>query len=298
MAAIEIFSSTVVYKYKSRIYSFASIVVLLFIVLSLITPLFIVYHAGGVWMRNRMHAETPDVHFEYKYLLLAEVDPYEAPIVCTTFTTYKENEIIDQCIMTKVRENDLNNDGRKDSLKFEAHFYTDKPVKSVKLLLFFNFQLKHLIEATIESIGVFDHALNREAQEIRFFGDLELRQKGLLRSGGLYETYNHSIELSDYTLDELLLYNFNRKFSARITNERVTWRNGFFSDQTVAVIGELFYVENFIHYQPSVWEELKWAWVQYLSCLLVFAYVSKHILVFLFTNRYLNTYIVKPWANK
>lgn len=33
-------------------------------------------------------------------------------------------------------------DGRKDILKFEAHFYTDEPVRSLKLLLFFNFQLK------------------------------------------------------------------------------------------------------------------------------------------------------------
>lgn len=297
MAAIEIFSSSVTYKYKSRIHSCASIVVFLFIVLSLITPLFIIYNAGGIWMKNRMHAETPDVHFIYKYLLLAEVDSFEEPIVCSTFTTYKENDIEDQCTLIKVQENDLNNDGQKDSLRFEAQFYTDKPVKSLRLLLFFNFQLKHLIQVAIESIGVFDQILNHEVQEIRFFGDLELRQKGLLRSKGLYETYNHSIELSDYSLPELLLRSFNRKFSARITNERVTWRTGFSSDEAVVVIGELFYVENFIYYQPGFWEELKWVWIQYLSCLLVFAYVAKHILVFVFTNRYLNTYIVRPWAN-
>lgn len=47
MAAIEIFSSCVSYKYKSRIYSLASVVVILFIVLSLLTPLFIIYNAGG-----------------------------------------------------------------------------------------------------------------------------------------------------------------------------------------------------------------------------------------------------------
>ncbi|KAL0101826.1 hypothetical protein PUN28_019160 [Cardiocondyla obscurior] len=297
MAAIEIFSSSVVYNYKSRIYSCASVVVFLLIALSFITPLFLIYNAGGIWMKNRMHAETPDVHFIYKYLLLAEFDAFKEPIVCSTFKTYKENNIKDHCILIKVQENDLNKDGQKDSLRFEAHFYTDKPVKSFRLLLFFNFQLKHLIQATIESIGVFDQMLSQEAQEIQFFGDLELRQKGLLHSEGLYETYNHSIELSDYSLPELLLYNFNRKFSARITNERVTWRTGFSSDKAVVVIGELFYVENFIYYQPSLWEELKWAWVQYLSCLLVFVYLTKHILVFLFTNRYLNTYIVRPWTN-
>jgi len=49
-----------------------------------------------------MHAETPDVHFIYKYLLLAEVDSFEEPIVCSTFTTYKENDIKDYCTLIKV----------------------------------------------------------------------------------------------------------------------------------------------------------------------------------------------------
>ncbi|RLU21963.1 hypothetical protein DMN91_006342 [Ooceraea biroi] len=271
---------TVRHRYKSRICSCASVIAFLFIVLSFLTPFFIISNAGGVWMKNRVHTETPDVHFNYKYLLLAE----------------------------------------KDTLKFEAHFYTDKPVKSLRLLLFFNFKLKHLIQTTIESIGVFDQVLSHETQEIRFFGDLELRQKGLLHSAGLYETYNETIELSNYTLPELLLHNFYRKcayvifvtiqrgtrlgsclgiindvlalaVSARIMNERVTWRSGFSRDEAVVVIGELFYAENLIYYQPSVWEELKWAWIQYLSCLLVFAYVTRHVLVYLFSNRYLNTYI-------
>lgn len=133
MAAIVIFSSSVLYKYKSRICSCATIIVFLFIVLSLLTPFFVISNAGGkarlhlscilyykfsvcsniyihmhilenvgIWMKNRMHAETPDVHFSYKYLLLAEVDPYEEPVVCTTFKTYKENEITDRCTLIKV----------------------------------------------------------------------------------------------------------------------------------------------------------------------------------------------------
>lgn len=126
MAAIEIFSSSVTYKYKNKIHSCASIVVFLFIVLSLLTPLFIIHNAGGknisdpciwkhalwtslyhcvtsgIWMKNRMHAETPEVHFEYKYLLLAEVDSYKEPIVCSTFAMYKENRIRDHCAVIKV----------------------------------------------------------------------------------------------------------------------------------------------------------------------------------------------------
>lgn len=76
-------------------------------------------------MRNRMHAETPDVHFEYKYLLLAEVDPYEQPIVCSTFTMYKENEIKDHCTLIKVVSLllDLMSDIRNTRLDLQCYLH-------------------------------------------------------------------------------------------------------------------------------------------------------------------------------
>lgn len=59
MAAIEIFSSSVTYKYKSKICSCTSIVVFLLIVLSLLTPLFIIYHAGGKKFIFRLSRKYP-----------------------------------------------------------------------------------------------------------------------------------------------------------------------------------------------------------------------------------------------
>ncbi|OAD56415.1 hypothetical protein WN48_03419, partial [Eufriesea mexicana] len=182
----------------------------------------------GFLLKNCILMEEPDVSFNYKYLLLANRDYNINPIVCSTFKTYKNNEIEDNCILVKVlflcyfkhinknyytnvREIDTNIDGKKDILKFEVHFYTDKPIKSLKLLLFFNFHLKQLFEATIESIAIFTHTINEEVQKIQFYGDLILQQKGLLTSEGLYEMYNHSIELADYSIDELLRQNFDRK---------------------------------------------------------------------------------------
>ncbi|XP_076245279.1 transmembrane protein 231-like [Calliopsis andreniformis] len=298
MAAIEIFSSAVSYKYKSKICSLSFLVVLFFIVLSFFTPFLIIYNAGGFSLRNRVYTETPDVSFNYKYLLLAYRDYNINPIVCTTFAAYKNNRITDDCILTKVQETDTNKDGRKDVLNFEAHFYTDKPIKSFKLLLFFSFRLKQLFETTIESIAVFNHVLNEEIQKIHFSGDLILQQKRLLSSEGLYETYNHSIEISDSSLEDIIIQNANRKFSAKIVNEYVTKQVVHSDENTVVFHGELMYGEYLIYYQPSIWEELKWAWIQYLSCLLILGYIAKRILVFLFSNRYLNCYIMIPWKNK
>lgn len=59
MAAIEIFSSSIDYKYKSKICSLSFLIVLLLIILSLITPIFIIYNTGGTFF---------DILFLYNYI--------------------------------------------------------------------------------------------------------------------------------------------------------------------------------------------------------------------------------------
>lgn len=56
----------------------------------------------GFSLKNRVYAESPDVSFNYKYLLLAYRDYNVNPIVCSTFTTYRSNRITDDCILIKV----------------------------------------------------------------------------------------------------------------------------------------------------------------------------------------------------
>ncbi|XP_078041476.1 uncharacterized protein LOC144472352 [Augochlora pura] len=142
MAAVEIFSSSVNYKYKSKICSLSFFVVFISLILSFLTPFFIISYTGGFYLVNRVYAEKPDVLFNYKYMLLAYRDYKINPIVCSVFATYKRNKITDDCILIKVQEVDTNSDGVKDILKFEAQFYTDTPIKNLMLLLFFNFKLK------------------------------------------------------------------------------------------------------------------------------------------------------------
>ncbi|XP_012136968.1 transmembrane protein 231 isoform X2 [Megachile rotundata] len=260
MAAVEIFSSSVDYKYQSRICSVSFLIVLFLVTLLVFTPFFIIYNTGGSSLKNRVYTEKPYISFNYKYLILADKGYSVSPIVCSAFTMYKDNKITDDCTLIKVQEIDTNSDGKKDILKFEAHFYTNIPVKSYKILLFFNFQLKQLFEITIESIALFTHVLNEEVQRIQFFGDLTLQQKGLLTSEGLYESYNQSIEMVNYSLEELLLQNSNRKFAAKINNEHIIKFAGHTQENKVVICAEIIYKDSLIYYQPSILEELKWAW--------------------------------------
>ncbi|CAD1477662.1 unnamed protein product, partial [Heterotrigona itama] len=196
-------------------------------------------------LKTYVLVEKPGVSFNYKYLLLANKDYNINPVVCSTFKTYKDNEIKDDCV---VREIDTNIDGKKDILKFEAHFYTDQAVKSLKLLLFFNFQLNQLFTTTVESIAYLTHTLNEEVQKVCFYGDLILQQKSLLTS----------------------------EVAAKITNKYVMEEAGYTNDNVIIIQAELVYKDHLIYYQPSIWEELKWIWIQYISCFLVLAYIAKH----------------------
>lgn len=42
-------------------------------------------------------------------------------------------------------------------------------------------------------------------------------------------------------------------------------------------------------YQPGFWERIKFAWIQYVSILLIFLWISERIKAFLFRNQVLST---------
>lgn len=62
----------------------------------------------------------------------------------------------------------------------------------------------------METMGVLDISLIHDVQKIYFFGDLTLRQKGLLRHDGIYNLYNSSNDGDFHSLSKLLSENSNR----------------------------------------------------------------------------------------
>ncbi|XP_012275388.1 transmembrane protein 231 [Orussus abietinus] len=294
MPIFDIFTSSINYKYKTTLCSFSTLFVLALSIITLVGPLVIVHLSGGFWLRNSMYMEIPEITFKQKYLLLAESGFDSNSVVCSTFATYKENKIADNCTLIKVQEADTNNDGLKDVLKFEAHFYTDVPIRSMKLLLFFNYNLTKLVQTAMETMAVVDYTLPYPVQEIYFVSDLKLRQKSVLQKDNIHNLYNQSIDLDDLTVHQLLIDNAKKALTVQITNTEFTWHTGFSNDREFLVQGEIFYLQVPIYYQVDIWEDLKWAWMQYVSILLVFIYITKRCLYIAFTGGYLKSYIVRP----
>lgn len=142
MSTLDVFSTSITYRYKTRVCSIASLVVFILTTALVILPLILAYQSGGFWVRNRVYIETPLVQFTHKYLLIAEGDFDSTPIICSTFSVYQLNPIKDDCTLVKIQQLDINNDKHNDLFKFNFLFYSRAPVKSIKLLFFFQLKLR------------------------------------------------------------------------------------------------------------------------------------------------------------
>lgn len=102
----------------------------------------------------------------------------------------------------------MNKNQHKDILKFEAQFYSDEILRSVKLLMYFKFELTEITVPNIETLAIFDFNLPENVQKIHIIGDLKLNQKGPIKHESFNKLSNNkTLELSDYSLDEVLAYN-------------------------------------------------------------------------------------------
>ncbi|OXU20590.1 hypothetical protein TSAR_004379 [Trichomalopsis sarcophagae] len=294
MPILDIYSSNIKYLYRVRICSISAFVVLIAVIFALVTPFIFVYHAGGFWIRTRTYWEKPNVHFKHKYFLLIEQENSN-PMICSTFTHYKDNAIKDDCHIVKIQEVDNDKNGFQDLLHFEAVFFTSKPIRSLMLLLFFNYELKEHIHVVLEAMTVIEYTVAHEVQELHFIGDLMLRQNNVLLHDEIYYLEDNSTDLNTLSLSDLLVENSNRLLSGKIDNLRVFPKLGFIKDEPVRVKAEVFYVTQSMNYQPGFWEEMKWAWMQYLSILVVVIYFVRRGLTRMFAAKRLRSYIVVPW---
>lgn len=73
---------------------------------------------------------------------------------------------------------------------------------------------------------------------------------------------------------------------------------GFTNDEPVKITAEILYARQPINYRPGFWEEIKWAWMQYLSILVIFIYFVKKGLTNMFSSRHLKSYISIPWQHE
>ncbi|KAG6460865.1 hypothetical protein O3G_MSEX012281 [Manduca sexta] len=304
MALYRLFSTQVEIQYKSYLLSKATFFTLITTLLNIILPFIIAYRSRGFWLKSHSFFEQPIVHFTYEYLLAAETQDPSQPIICSEIKGLDENEVEDRdkCVTIEVEEHDFNDDGKSDSLqlKFQLDVPPDKILVSFILILGLNFQLKTVCPMHMQNLAVVSKDFVSAPSSYNYYGDLQLYQTSHLPCfwGHKDIKYNNSLlnfstwhdgNMADFILKEY----FKREVT--IQTKTVYERIQYAHTDTMEIRINLRIPEMQFRYTPSILQEIKWAWPQYLSIVVIFYWLFNKAKTFVFRRRMFMAWEIIPW---
>uniref|UniRef100_A0A8C6Z3Z3 Transmembrane protein 231 n=1 Tax=Nothoprocta perdicaria TaxID=30464 RepID=A0A8C6Z3Z3_NOTPE len=96
---------------------------------------------------------------------------------------------------------------------------------------------------------------------------------------------------SDYDLTNIVAAYQDRNVTTILSNPNPVWMIGRAADTPFIINATIHYP---VEYQPGFWEMIKFAWIQYVSILLIFLWVFGRVKIFVFQNQVLSTTPISP----
>ncbi|KAK1163476.1 transmembrane protein 231-like isoform X1 [Acipenser oxyrinchus oxyrinchus] len=296
MAIYEVYSHPSLLRYKTSICTKATVFLLIVFGLTFIPPLLISYRSQGFWLKLSTYEEQPSVRFQYQVLLIAATSTSGDYVAWSTYQNFNNLQGNNLRIPSiSAREEDQNQDGKFDqlSLTLGLPLQSTEQVYSVQLILTFSYQLFRMSTFVMQCMAFIQHSSPVPGSQLYINGDLRLQQRQPLSHRGIDTRYNVSVIngsspfASAYDLTNIIGTYQERNFSTLLSNPNPVWT-------MVRAAGAPFEV-NAQTYQPGFWEMIKFAWVQYVSVLLIFLWVFERIKIFVFQNQVLPTIAVPPF---
>lgn len=91
---------------------------------------------------------------------------------------------------------------------------------------------------------------------------------------------------------------FFSSVSGRLSNVQVQAKASYDNEKPVIIKGNIFYTLQSINYRPGFWEEIRYAWMQYVVLLLVNIYIIRKILTRAFISQTLPSHAIVPWREE
>ncbi|NXK24655.1 TM231 protein, partial [Arenaria interpres] len=309
MAVVELFSHPALHtRYRAGLCSAAALALALITVLTYVPPLLVAYRSHGFWLKQSSYREQPTVRFRYEVLFVATIGPGPGSFLAwSTFPAFnrlQEDRL--RVPLLSAREEDKNQDGKMDQLHFklELPLQPTEHVVGVQLILLFSYHLYRMSTLVMQSMAFLQFFSPVPGSQLYMNGDLKLNQRQLLNHCGLDTRYNVSVVngtspfASDYDLMNIIAAYWERNVTTVFSDPNPVWMTGRAADTPFIINATIRYpVENsltFFKYQPGFWEMIKFAWIQYVSILLIFLWVFGRIKMFVFQNQVLTTIPVSP----
>ncbi|XP_055011262.1 transmembrane protein 231 isoform X2 [Boleophthalmus pectinirostris] len=303
MAFYEVYSHPALIRYRSSVCTKATLFAVVALCLTYIPPLLVAYRSQGFWLKTKTYEEQPVVRFQYQTILMASTSAQGDYVAWSTFPHF--NHLVGARLRIpslSVREEDDNQDGKLDRLLLDMQLplRAEEQLYSLQLLLTFNYQLFRMSTVVMQSLACVHYSSAVPGARLFISGDLRLQQRAPLPHRGLYNVYNVSVIdssspfASAYEFDDIIRKYQQRNLTTFLSTAMPVWTPGRAPTAPFVLSAEIHYSTETITYYPGFWETIKFAWIQYVSVLLVFLWVLQRIQTFVFEKQLLTTVPGEP----
>ncbi|XP_076878716.1 transmembrane protein 231 [Brachyhypopomus gauderio] len=298
MAFYEVYSHPALIRYKTSFCTRATLFVAVVLCLTYVPPLLVAYRSQGFWLKRSTYEEQPVVRFQYQMLLVGSTGVMGEYVAWSTFPNF--NRLLGNNLRipaVSVREQDQNQDGKTDRLilQLAVPLKAEEQVYSVQLLLTFSYQLFRMSTVVMQTLALVQHSSSVPGSQLFVSGDLRLHQRTPLPHRGLHTSYNVSVVdgaspfASAYDLAKIIGSYQERNLTTHLACPAPVWTAGRAANVPFQINVEIGYPVETISYRPGFWETIKFAWIQYVSVLLIFLWVFERVQTFVFHNQVLPT---------
>lgn len=295
------YSST---EYQNRVCSFAALVTLSVVVVSLILPFVWIYKVNGNKFSsgNVVSYEQPLVNFQYKYIVTAEnsLDSEEKIVLCSSFDFLNQFNETEKCAKFKFLEKDTNFDGAADEMifTFEMHSIYQYGMKSISIVLFLDTRLTDQCSFSVPSAVLINRKMldkNFHDRVISIIGSLHpVQSKPLICPFFLRNAKSHfffdKLNENQTNLEEYKISRIRENLQHNPLHfeflESSTDLQNVESDKTSITI-KLKIPDVPIRYQKSFWKSLNDLWINYIAIFAVTFFSINYLLNQLFESRWL-----------
>ena len=306
--------------YSSEFCSLSTLIGFVFLVLAILIPLFAAFSSEDFWLRLKEYLEQPKIDFTNDYILYVSTFNSNNNPINTFFDSSNKtlNDMINKIGNYNLNSNlnlisredkasiskysyDDDNDGINDRLiiRYETNkeeIITNNNNIDAKLIFFVNYRLTKEVKLLMTPMIYVDIPIINGAKEINLSGDLELVQKSPIVSTTVTsQIYNKKKPLTvdeklNSPLDLLNIYNEykNMNYTLKYNYEKIEKRSNnkliINIEMNIPKLQRVFYIQ-------SVFEAIKYAWMQYFYIFLPIYIILYMIYKFIIESNIFYTHI-------
>lgn len=324
MKFIPLHTTNTAIVYKNSLCSLASLLVLVFIALSVMLPVLLVSLLSpysGI-SESRVLYEQPDLKFKYQYIFVAHLESSQdneslesSFLACSSFANFnaRVQNYSSRCEATKYWTQDLDYDAVTDRVHFQLELQQlPAPLINFDLLLFFEAQLRH--KCLLNPPAVLAHqlqmpqAVRLQNGHVQLKGELKLKQfveftcpfpgRNLQTHFRqvLLDTNNSLADISQYKMESLLAQVKANPAYFQLAVQETYYRPApprLSPGLTIDL--ELDVLQLPARYHLSIWERLGQFWLYFASFFGISFYIMNKLKDFLFGRHIVRSWEIIPW---